>query len=156
MKQRSRLYHPNALRIQVCSFLSLLRLPLGVMTILLLGVGMLLDRPFFLKFGLVIAGLFLLVTLLYLLLSMHLRCIVCTNPVFLSKRCTKNREARRFMGLSYPLEVAKDALLSGYFRCMYCGERVRTEDEDELAGRVDGEGNPIERGGEDQSNISSW
>jgi hypothetical protein len=156
MKQRSRLYHPDSVKIQVCSFLSLLRIPLGLMTVVCLGAGFLFDRPFFLRFGLVGIGLFVLVTLFYLMMGMSKRCIVCTNPVFLSKRCTKNKLARRFLGVSYPMEVAKDALLSGFFRCMYCGERVRTEDEDELAGQVDRDGNPIEAGGEDQSNISSW
>jgi hypothetical protein len=156
MKQRSRLYHPDSVKIQVCAFLSLLRIPLGLMTVFMLAAGFLFERPFFLRFGLVGIGLLLLVTLIYLMMAVGLRCIVCTNPVFLSKRCTKNKLARRFLGVSLPMEVAKDALLSGFFRCMYCGERVRTEDEAELAGQVDRDGNPIKGESEDQSNISSW
>ncbi|MEM7147046.1 MAG: hypothetical protein AAF591_18140 [Verrucomicrobiota bacterium] len=156
MKQRSKLYHPDSVKIQVCSFLSLLRIPLGLWAVFSLGIGFLFSNPFFVRFGLVGIGMLVLVLVVYFFIGAGIRCIVCTNPVFMSKRCTKNREARRFMGISYPMEVAKDALLSGYYRCMYCGERVRTEDEDELAGQVDAEGNPLEEGSEDQSNISSW
>ncbi|MEM8953207.1 MAG: hypothetical protein AAGD22_03560 [Verrucomicrobiota bacterium] len=156
MKQRSKLYHPDSVKIQVCSFLSLLRLPLGLLTLFLLAIGLLFSNSFFVRFGLVGIGFLVVVSVAYFFMAASLRCIVCTNPVFLSKRCTKNRAARRFLGVSYPMEVARQAIWSGYYRCMYCGERVRTEDEDELAGRVDAEGNPLEPGSEDQSNISSW
>ena len=128
MNPRNRLYHPQAAKIQVCAFISLLRIPVVVATAFLLVSGFLLD-DFLLRFALAGIGLLIVLTLLYFMMGSNLRCAVCTNPVYMSKRCTKNREAKRLLGISHPMQVAWDALLGGYYRCMYCGERVKTEED---------------------------
>jgi hypothetical protein len=128
MNPRNRLYHPQSAKIQVCGFISLLRLPVGVVTAFLLVAGFLFN-VFLLRFALAGMGLLVVLTVLYFMMGSNLRCAVCTNPVYMSKRCTKNREAKRLLGMSHPMQVAWDALLRGYYRCMYCGERVKTEEE---------------------------
>lgn len=64
-------------------------------------------------------------TALTFMFAQGLRCRVCSNPVLLSSRANKSPHAKRFLGLSFGMQVAKDGLLSKHFTCMYCGGKVR-------------------------------
>lgn len=66
---------------------------------------------------------------LYLCIALHSRCRVCTNQIFVNKRCTKNSKAHRLWGFGLAGSLALHALLFGWFRCMYCGTAIRLRED---------------------------
>jgi predicted RNA-binding Zn-ribbon protein involved in translation (DUF1610 family) len=73
-----------------------------------------------------IAGLALLIATFILaiaqwILAAKTYCPLCHTPVMSSKRCSRSRKARKFLG-SYKLQVALAVIFTGRFRCPYCGE----------------------------------
>lgn len=70
-------------------------------------------------FGAFLLGLIFL--LIYRVMASSARCPLCSVPVLLSKKCQRNRNAKRFLG-SYRARVARDIVLFKSFRCPYCGE----------------------------------
>ncbi len=90
----------------------------------------------FLLLGILITWAFS--AMLYLCLALRLRCRICTNQIFVNKRCTKNPKAHSLWGLGLTGSLALHALLFGWFRCMYCGTAVRlrySPEDDEQRGR---------------------
>ena len=55
------------------------------------------------------------------LVSLGTKCPLCMTPVLAAKNCSKNRNAKTFLG-SYRLRVANNVLLRNHFRCPYCSE----------------------------------
>jgi hypothetical protein len=49
------------------------------------------------------------------------RCPLCMTPVMETKRCSKHRNAKPFLG-SYRLRVALSIIFKGSFRCPFCHE----------------------------------
>jgi hypothetical protein len=82
------------------------------------------KTDFLLKFLWVI-GAWVVVSAFYIYLSTRLRCRVCTNHIFFSKRCFKNAKAHRVPGFGLVGSLALHALIFGWFRCMYCGTAIR-------------------------------
>ncbi len=72
-----------------------------------------------------VIGGWVFVSLLYLAVSVRVRCRVCTNPIYVSKRCFKNVKAHRVFGLGLVGSLALHAMLFQWFRCMYCGTAIR-------------------------------
>ena len=80
------------------------------------------DRELLLlALGLIGSGLVFLV--IYRISGSSARCSLCSNPVLFSKRCSRNRNARRTMG-SYRVRVATSIVFTNRFTCPYCGERT--------------------------------
>lgn len=71
--------------------------------------------------GVLAAGTILMVCF-HLLTAQRLYCRVCANPSLKTKGCSKHRRAKRFLGVSYRLQVAFSATFTGRCNCMYCGE----------------------------------
>lgn len=63
----------------------------------------------------------LLMTIVQFLIAARARCPLCMTPVLATKRCSKHRKARTFLG-SYRLRVALAVLFRGSFSCPYCNE----------------------------------
>ncbi|MGI8604312.1 MAG: DUF4332 domain-containing protein [Verrucomicrobiales bacterium] len=72
-----------------------------------------------------VIGAWVVCSVFYLYLATRIRCRVCTNQIFFSKRCFKNAKAHRFPGLGLVGSLALHALFFGWFRCMYCGTAIR-------------------------------
>ncbi len=72
-----------------------------------------------------IIGLWVLMLVFQVFISYRIRCRVCTNHIFFSKRCFKNSKAHRLVGLGLVGSLALHALLFSWFRCMYCGTAIR-------------------------------
>jgi hypothetical protein len=66
--------------------------------------------------------LVLLLAMVQRLLASRARCPLCMTPVLTPKRCSKHRNARKFLG-SFRLRVAMGVLFKGSFACPYCHER---------------------------------
>jgi hypothetical protein len=74
-----------------------------------------------------VIGLWLVVSGFYLYLATRIRCRVCTNHIFFSKRCFKNVKAHRVPCFGLVGSLAVHALVFGWFRCMYCGTAIRVK-----------------------------
>jgi hypothetical protein len=72
-----------------------------------------------------IIGGWLVSCLLYLAVALRVRCRVCTNQIFFSKRCFKNVKAHRVFGFGLVGSLALHAIVFRWFRCMYCGTAIR-------------------------------
>lgn len=86
------------------------------------------DREF-MKITIFCVCLVVALALLYRVMAGSASCPLCRNQPLISKGCQKHRKARRLFG-SYRYRVAGAVLLTGSFRCPYCGEstacRVRS------------------------------
>lgn len=69
-------------------------------------------------------GASLVLLILFRIMAAGARCPLCTGPILLSRRCSRNRNAARTLG-SYRIRVARDIMLTNRFRCPYCGESTR-------------------------------
>lgn len=106
------------------SALSFLMLSLNfAVTIPVMTLGFVRDdrELLLLSLGLIGAGLVFL--LIYRITGTSARCSLCSNPVLFSKRCSRNRNARRTAG-SYRMRVALSIACTNRFTCPYCGERT--------------------------------
>lgn len=116
--------HPNAGQIRVAALFAWLRwlslIAVGVVAPLALVVR---EEWLPSALGLIVAHV--VVTLLFFLTAGGVRCRVCSNPVLLSSKANKSPHAKPFLGLSHGMQIAKDALFSKHFTCMYCGGKVR-------------------------------
>ena len=72
-----------------------------------------------------VIGAWLFACILYVLVALRVRCRVCTNQIFFSKRCFKNIKAHRVFGLGLVGSLALHAIIFTWFRCMYCGTAIR-------------------------------
>lgn len=81
------------------------------------------QRYMFILLGILLA--WMVSGLLYLLIALPSRCRVCTNQLYVNKRCTKNAKAHSLWGFGLTGSLALHALLFGWFRCMYCGTAIR-------------------------------
>ena len=72
-----------------------------------------------------VVGAWLFSGILYVYFASRIRCRVCTNHIFFSKRCFKNVKAHRIPGMGLVASLALHALVFGWFRCMYCGTAIR-------------------------------
>lgn len=59
-------------------------------------------------------------------LARKARCPLCITPVMESKRCSKHRNAKTFLG-SYRLRVALSIIFKGSFLCPFCHEPTAME-----------------------------
>lgn len=59
------------------------------------------------------------------LLGSALHCSLCHGPVLHEKKCRKHADALRLAPLSHRTSTALSLLLTGLFRCMYCGTAYR-------------------------------
>ena len=73
------------------------------------------------KTGLALGGAAAVAQLLQVLLATRTFCPLCRTPVLAKKYCRKHRHSKSLLG-SHRLRVAVAALLTGSFRCPYCGE----------------------------------
>ena len=116
--------HPNAGQIRVASVLAFLRW-ITLIAAGIVGIVALIEKDEWLVVTLVLVGTHVFLIVVFFLVGGGLRCRVCSNPVILSSRSNKSPHAKQFLGLSYPLQVAKDALFTRHFTCMYCGGKIR-------------------------------
>lgn len=68
-----------------------------------------------------LGGATLVAVVLQWMFAAKTRCPLCLTPVLSTKRCSKHRKARTFMG-SHRLWVALQVLFRGTFVCPYCYE----------------------------------
>jgi uncharacterized Zn-finger protein len=68
-------------------------------------------------------GLFLLSVVLWVTLSLSLRCPNCGRRFLLELPGEKHAEARKITGLTFWATVVIDVLRNKNFVCMYCGKR---------------------------------
>jgi hypothetical protein len=68
-----------------------------------------------------LGGLTILTVIVQWVLASRTRCPLCLTPVLATKGCSKNRNAKTFLG-SYRLRVSLAVLIKGSFRCPYCNE----------------------------------
>ena len=122
--KRPSIPHPNAGQIRVAALLSWLRW-LSLVAALVVGPVALLAKEEWLPLALSLLIGFATVSLVFFIVASGVRCRVCSNPVLLSSRANKSPNAKLFLGLSHGMQVAKDALLTKHFTCMYCGGKVR-------------------------------
>lgn len=66
-------------------------------------------------------GVTLVLWLSFWIVAARCRCQLCQANPMRSLRCSRNREAKRFLW-SYRLRVALSVTFLGRFRCPYCGE----------------------------------
>jgi hypothetical protein len=116
--------HPHGKQIRLAAILAWIR---WISLFILIGVGgaALIYKDEYLFAALVLIGVHIVSMILFFIFAGGLRCRVCSNPVLLSSRAHKSPHARPFAGLSFPLQVAKDALFTKHFTCMYCGGKIR-------------------------------
>lgn len=85
----------------------------------------------FMKITIFCVCLVVALALLYRVMAGSASCPLCRNQPLISKGCQKHRKAQRLFG-SYRYRVAGSVLLTGSFRCPYCGEssacRVKPRD----------------------------
>ncbi|MGK0190670.1 MAG: hypothetical protein ACI9R3_006500 [Verrucomicrobiales bacterium] len=116
--------HPNAGQIRVGAFFAWIRWFTLIAAIVVAPIAILVKEEWLPHaLGLIIA--FVVATILFFMFAGGLRCRVCSNPVLLSSRANKSPHAKLFLGLNHGLQVAKDALFTKHFTCMYCGGKVR-------------------------------
>lgn len=70
-------------------------------------------------------GLIVLGRSMAFLLGGALHCSLCHGPVLHEKKCRKHADAFRLAPLSHRTSAALSLLLTGLFRCMYCGTAYR-------------------------------
>ena len=116
--------HPNAGQIRVGAFLAWIRW-LTLIAAIVVGPVAVLIKEEWLTLALWLIIAFVVATVLFFIVASGVRCRVCSNPVLLSSRANKSPHAKLFLGLSHALQVAKDALFTKHFTCMYCGGKVR-------------------------------
>jgi len=122
--QQPSIPHPNGRQIRVASIFAWLRW-ISLFALVVVGGVALVFREELLPATLVLIGVHLVSMILFFIFASGLRCRVCSNPVLLSSRSHKSPHAKPLAGISYPLQVAKDALFTSYFTCMYCGGKIR-------------------------------
>lgn len=116
--------HPNAVQIRVGAFFAWLRWLTLIAAVVVGPIAVLVEEEWLpYALGLLIAHL--VTTVLFFIIGGNLRCRVCSNPVLVSSRANKSPHAKLFLGLSHGMQVAKDALFTKHFTCMYCGGKVR-------------------------------
>ena len=116
--------HPNAGQIRVGAFFVWIRW-LSLTAAVVAGPIAVLVKEEWLPYALGLIILHIVATVLFFIIGGSLRCRVCSNPVLVSSRANKSPHAKLFLGLSHNMQVAKDALFTKHFTCMYCGGKVR-------------------------------
>lgn len=91
-----------------------------------LSYSIMTDDPGLTKIGIALLVLTVLVAILQCMLASRTRCPLCMTPVLASKRCSKHRNARTFLG-SHRLRVAFAILFKNAFKCPYCNEVAAME-----------------------------
>lgn len=97
-----------------------------VTAVALLATSLFLDRDDLLKVGFAFFILYLLSFLLFTVLSFNWKCPLCVGAVWKNTTCRRNKNAVKFLGISYRLGVAVSALTGQPYRCPYCGEKFST------------------------------
>ena len=54
------------------------------------------------------------------------QCPLCMGKIWAGSRCRRHRNAKKALGISYRLHIAKAVLFSKSYRCPYCGEPFST------------------------------
>lgn len=70
--------------------------------------------------GLIFASLS---SLTFYALSFRWKCPLCMGAVWSRTKCRRNKNAVKFLGLSYRIGVAFSVLLTRPYRCPFCGEK---------------------------------
>ena len=91
-----------------------------------LSYSIMTDDPGLTKIGIALLALTILIMILQCLIASRTRCPLCMTPVLASKRCSKHRHARTFLG-SHRLRVAFAILFKNAFKCPYCNEASAME-----------------------------
>lgn len=113
--------HSVVRRYRIASVLFLL-VWVGFPTALCLaGFGILKDNRDLLFAGGVLAGVSVVLALVFFVLAARLRCPLCIVQPMQSRSCSRHRSARKAL-FSYRLKVALSIVSKGNFRCPYCGE----------------------------------
>ena len=118
--------HSRGFLIQMCSLVLVLGF-LGILVTPVLGAMMVFVDDAYQSAFLVCLGGTALLFLLFYIIAWNVRCKVCTNQLFAPRKCIRHSAVRAFFG-SYSLWMALSALLVGYFRCQFCGEKTRVRE----------------------------
>lgn len=108
-------------RIRLSALLLVLKCLLVPVAAVLLVDGIVMHRIPLVHLGLGLATTAVILQLLQVLLAARTFCPLCRTPVLAKKYCRKHRSAKKLFG-SYRLRVGTAVLLTGKFRCPYCGE----------------------------------
>lgn len=108
-------------RFRCTSWLLCLKYLLVPATVGLLVYSMIQDQPELTFIALGLGGLAVVVAVFQWMMGAKTRCPLCMTPVMAANGCSKNRNARKFLG-SYRARVAIFVVFRGHFRCPYCNE----------------------------------
>ncbi len=122
-RTHSKLNYPRPWRLRIACLALILKWLAGVVALLGLITGFIIDDHRLIIFSVIAVGASLLLAALSFILANELPCNVCSQPVLLTKRCRKHVKARRLFG-SYGLGVAVPALFTARYHCMHCGEKI--------------------------------
>ncbi|NWK56633.1 hypothetical protein HW115_13505 [Verrucomicrobiaceae bacterium N1E253] len=73
--------------------------------------------------GVGVGALWLISVSLFMVKGGSLKCPLCMNPVWASRKCQKHSRVKPALGVSYRLGIATSVAFRGHYRCPYCGER---------------------------------
>lgn len=122
--------HPDARRVRVAAFVTMMSLLAVVGTALTLlwvvVTAVIYEREHEWWIALLVL-VFPVSLLLYLIIGCRVRCRLCGQRLFVPKHCLKHERARRSI-FGYTFAVARDAALFGGYRCMLCGTKTRLRD----------------------------
>ena len=134
---RSRITYPRPWKLRTACAALIIKWLAGLTGIVSLILGFSVDAQPWMLIALAAIGVFVVFAGVSFLLANELPCNVCRQPLLLAKRCRKHVNARKFVGVSYPLGIAIPALLTNRYYCMHCGEKIPLND------RRSGNVNPI-------------
>jgi hypothetical protein len=119
-----RLPSPFAVRrFHIASFLLLLKWVLMALAAVLLVYSMATSERKTAEVAMILMGAAIPVTFLQWGTAARARCPLCIGNPLSHRGCSKNARAQKLFG-SYRLTVAASVILTGKFRCPYCGEHT--------------------------------
>lgn len=106
------------------SLMSLLFLPLSFASLILITLKIQVG-PFPYFWWAIVPLALLIWGFLYLVVARPMKCRICGQPLFASKRCGRHKKAHRLLFLGYIFPLSLHLLIFHWFRCSYCGTSVR-------------------------------
>lgn len=110
----------RSLKFGACHLLFNILLAAGAVGVLAYGVYRYEQEWVYAGVGLVL--LWVVSTVFFFLRGAFLKCPLCMNPVWGSRKCQKHPKVKPALGVSYRLGIACSVAFKGRYRCPYCGE----------------------------------
>lgn len=118
--------HPQPFRVRMGALITLFLLLLIPSTFV--AGGLILAKVENWVWYSIIPGLTVVFGLLYLMCARGMRCRICGQPLFASKRCHRHAKAHHLPLIGYIFPTCIRILIFSWFRCTYCGTSVRIKE----------------------------